>query len=294
MTLTSARLQVLAASALFSTGGVAIKAEAFTGMQVSAIRSGIAAIALLLWLRGRVSLSPAILGAGAIYATALTLFVLATKLTTAANAIFLQSAAPLYILILGPLLLRERFHRRDLVYLATVASGVALCFAGQAVPQVTAPDPATGNLLGMLAGLAWALTLIALRYIGRDRPGADVGLSAVITGNLLASVVAIPFALPLPQASAVEWSTLVYLGVFQIGLAYIWLTSAMGRLPALEVSLLLLIEPVLNPTWTWLLRGEEPGRWTIIGGAIILVATAMKSVYDARRPTLATKDTKTV
>jgi DME family drug/metabolite transporter len=85
-----------------------------------------------------------------------------------------------------------------------------------------------------------------------------------------------------PAASIGEWSTIVYLGVCQIGVAYVFLTAAMRVLPALEVSLLLLIEPVLNPIWTWMIRDEQPGTYTIIGGAIIIAATAIKSAYDAR------------
>ena len=118
-------------------------------------------------------------------------------------------------------------------------------------------------------------------------------MSAVAIGNLFASVAAAPFALPLPVASASEWATIVYLGVCQIAVAYVFLTAAMRVLPALEVSLLLLIEPVLNPTWTWLIRGEDPGGYTIVGGAIIIAATAIKSVYEARTP-LASEVTKTV
>ena len=91
-----------------------------------------------------------------------------------------------------------------------------------------------------------------------------------------------PFALPLPAASTGEWITIVYLGVCQIGLAYVCLTAGIRHLPALEVSLLLLVEPVLNPVWTWILRGESPGAWTIVGGGIILAATALRSLHDAR------------
>ena len=109
MSLGVARLQVFAAALLFSTGGAGIKAEAFTGLQVSALRSGIAAAVLIFMLRGRLVLSPAMLGTGIIYAATVTLFVLSTKLTTAANAIFLQATAPLYLLLLGPLVLSERF-----------------------------------------------------------------------------------------------------------------------------------------------------------------------------------------
>jgi DME family drug/metabolite transporter len=273
------RLQVFAAAILFSTGGAGIKAAAFTGLQVSALRSGIAALILLLLLRGKLVLSPAMIATGVVYAATVTLFVLSTKLTTAANAIFLQATAPLYLLLLGPLMLSERFRGRDVVFLGGVAIGLVLCVIGQPAPTTTAPDPATGNTLALVCSVTWAVTLLGLRYVQRDAPHS-VGLSAVALGNLFASLAAFPFAWPLPSATAVEWATIVYLGVCQIGLAYVFLTAAIRVLPALEVSLLLLIEPVLNPTWTWLIRGENPGAYTIIGGAIIIAATAVKSVYE--------------
>jgi DME family drug/metabolite transporter len=276
------RLQVFAAAVLFSTGGAGIKAAAFTGLQVSALRSGIAAIVLLLLLRGRVVLSPAMLATGVVYAATVTLFVLSTKLTTAANAIFLQATAPLYLLLLGPLVLHERFRGRDVGFLLGVAAGLVLCVIGQPEPTTTAPDPVTGNLLAVVCSVTWALTLLGLRYVQRDEARTSVGLSAVLLGNLFASLAAWPFAWPLPAANAAEWATVAYLGVGQIGLAYVFLTAAIRVLPALEVSLLLLIEPVLNPIWTWMIRGERPGTYTIIGGAIIIAATAIKSAYDAR------------
>ena len=278
----TARLQALLAALLFSTGGAGIKAAAFSAAQVSSARSGIAAVALLFWLRGRVQWSWRATGIGVVYAATLTLFVASTKLTTAANAIYLQATAPLYLLLLSPLLLRERIGRSDVVYVSAVGVGMVSCFLGQAPPTATAPDPATGNLLAVLCSLAWALTLLSLRWVERDPHNAGVGLSAVVTGNLIAAACALPFAWPFPAATAVEWGTLVYLGVFQIGLAYLALTTAMRHLPALDASLLLLLEPVLNPVWTWLIRGEQPGRWTLVGGAVILAATAVKTVYDAQ------------
>ena len=277
-------MQVFAAAVLFSTGGAGIKAAAFTGLQVSALRSGIAALLLLALLRRGVVLSPAMLATGVVYAATVTLFVLATKLTTAANAIFLQATAPIYLLLLSPLILRERFRGRDVGFLLGVAAGLVLCVIGQPVPTTTAPDPVMGNLLAVVCSITWALTLLGLRYVQRNEAQTSVGLSAVMLGNLFASVAAWPFAWPLPAASAGEWATIAYLGICQIGVAYVFLTAAMRVLPALEVSLLLLIEPVLNPIWTWLIRGERPGVYTIIGGAIIIAATAIKSVYDARVP----------
>jgi drug/metabolite transporter, DME family len=279
----AARLQALAAAVLFSTGGAGIKVEAFSAAQVSMMRSGIAAIALLLWLRGRIRWTPGMLGAGAVYAGTLTFFVGATKLTTAANAIFLQAAAPIYLLVLAPLVLHEHVRRRDAVYLAVVGAGMFACFFGRAEPSATAPDPVLGNWLGAASGLVWALTLLTLRKIGRADGEGNATVAAVVAGNVFACVGAAPFALPLPAAPAGEWVTLVYLGVFQIGLAYVCLTSAIRRLPALEISLLLLLEPVLNPVWTWAIRGESLGVWTLLGGALIVGATAARVFIDARQ-----------
>jgi drug/metabolite transporter (DMT)-like permease len=284
-----ARLQVLAAALLFSTGGAGIKAAAFSGLQVSALRSGIAALVLILLLRGRLVYSLPVLATSVVYAATLTLFVLSTKLTTSANAIFLQATAPLYLLLLGPLLLGERFKARDLIFLAGIALGLAFCVVGRPAATTTAPDPVTGNLLAVVCSITWAFTLLGLRYVQRGDAKPGVGMAAAATGNLFASLAALPFAWPLPAASPMEWATIAYLGVCQIALAYAFLTSAMRLLPALDVSLLLLVEPVLNPAWTWLIRGEHPGQWAIAGGAVIIAATAIKSVYDSQ----ATLDTPT-
>ena len=278
--------QAIGAALLFSTGGAAIKVAAFSGMQVSCLRAGIAAAALFLWFRGRLTWSWPAVAIGAVYAATLTLFVNSTKLTTAAHAIYLQSTAPLYIIILSPLLIRERIRAREVIYLAVVGSGLLLCFFGRVDATATAPDPATGNLLGILCSVSWALTLVGLRW--GQRSGEGVGTTAVVAGNLIAFAIGLPFLFPLPSATAAEWTTLVYLGVFQIGVAYVLLTSAIAHLPALEVSLLLLLEPVLNPVWTWLVRGENPGVWVWTGGAIIIAATAAKTIYDSR--TLATDE----
>jgi len=287
---TKAILQVIGAAVLFSTGGAAIKTAAFSALQVASIRSGIAAAMLLVCFKGRTRWSRPVAAIAVVYAATLVLFVGATKLTTAASAIFLQSTAPLYVALLAPVLLRERFRRRDVTILVAVGVGLAFCLAGSPASSVTAPDPATGNVLGAICGLTWALTLLGLRWGARR--GAGIGSSAVIAGNALAFLAGVPSLWPIPAAPAADWATLGYLGVFQIGVAYILLTRAAGTLSALHMSLLLLLEPVLNPFWAWLVRGEEPGASTLAGGAIILAASTRHAIaagYDS-----GTQSTKTV
>ena len=291
MTSTSkARLQLLGAALLFSTGGAAIKAAEFTGWQIASFRSGFAALALLLVVPGarrawtlqqpESKLWPVVL-IGGTYAGCLILFVLANRLTTAANTIYLQSTAPLYVLLLAPWLLKEPVRRGDVRFMLAVGLGLILFFVGVDQPRVTAPDPSAGNLLAVISGFFWALTVCGLRWL-TARPGRGLPIAAVTSGNLTAFLVTLPFALPLGAHSLAEWSVVVYLGVFQIALAYVLVANAIAHIPALEASMILLIEPVLNPVWAWLLQGEVPGIWALIGGAIILGATTARSWAERR------------
>lgn len=278
-----ARLQLAAAAMLFSTGGAAIKAAEFTGWQTASFRSGVAALAILLLMpAARRGWSTRTVLVGFAYAACLTLFVLANRLTTAANTIFLQSTAPLYLLFLGPWLLKEPIRRQDVAFMAAVGLGLALFFVSAEAPMATAPDPVKGNILALVSGFFWALTVCGLRWLGAS--GGEYGspVAAVVSGNLTAFLVALPMALPLGSHGPVDWAVVIYLGVFQIALAYVLVTSALRHIPALDASLILLIEPVLNPVWAWLFQGERPGAWALLGGAVILGATTLKGWLDAR------------
>jgi DME family drug/metabolite transporter len=277
------RIDVVLTAVLFSTGGAAIKWTTLSGWQVASFRSGVAALTLLLLLREARRLPHfRELLVGAIYATTMILFVQANKLTTAANAIYLQATAPLYALLLAPWLLKEPVRDRDLSFLAVLAVGLGLFFLGTDAPTGTAPNPFMGNILATICGLTWALTLVGLRSLGKsDSRGTPAG--AVVAGNILACLIALPFALPVVEASSRDWLTIAFLGTCQIGVAYALLTRAVHHVPALEVSLLLLIEPVLSPLWAWLFHEELPAGWSLAGCLTILVATAVKTVADARR-----------
>jgi len=267
------RLLLLATALLFSTGGAAIKATTLVSWQVASFRSGVAILALLAFIpSSRCGWTWRILPVAAAYASTLVLFVLANKTTTAANAIFLQSTAPLYLTLLGPLLLREPIRRSDLALIVTVALGMTLFFVGTETATATAPDPLRGNVIAALSGISWALTIAGLRWLG-SRKGAGSAPASVAAGNLVACLVCLPMALPVAHVGWRNAAVLVYLGVFQIGLAYVCLARAMRRVPALEASLLLLAEPALNPTWAWLVHGERPGPWALAGGAVILAAS---------------------
>lgn len=276
------RLQLLAAAALFSTGGAAIKACTLTSWQVTAFRSVVAAVAVLLFLPGaRQRWTPRILAVGAAYAATMILFVTANKLTTAANSIFLQSAAPLYIVLLGPRLLGEHMRARDVFYMIMVALGLAMFFIGIEPSSATAPHPLAGNVVATLSGVSWAFTVLGFRWLARaEHAGSE--MPTIVAGNAIACVACLPWALPIVHSTATDWMVVGYLGVFQIGLAYLFMASAIRHVPALEASLLLLLEPLLNPLWAWLIQGERPGVWSLCGGALILLATIVKGWVDGR------------
>ncbi|MBA3521815.1 MAG: EamA family transporter [Gemmatimonadales bacterium] len=279
----TARLQLAGAAILFSTGGAAIKAADFSGWQIAGFRSGVAAVALWLLSReARRSWNGRAVLIGIAYAACLTLFVLANRLTTAANTIFLQSTAPLYLVFLSPWLLKEPIRRQDLGFMAAVGLGLALFFVGVDSPASTAPDPVRGNLLAVASGFFWALTVCGLRWMGAAGGAHGAAAVAVVAGNLIAFLVALPMALPVGNHSPADWGLILYLGVFQIAVAYVLVTRALRSIGALEASLILLIEPVLNPVWAWVFQGERPGLWPLVGGGTILAATAVKGWLDSR------------
>ena len=274
---------MLAAAALFSTGGVAIKGCTLGGWQVACFRSGIAALTIAACSpAARRGLSAPVLAVGVAYAATVIFFVQATKLTTAADAIFLQSTAPLWVLLLGALLLRERARRQELLVMAAVAVGLLLVLLADEAAQRTAPSPATGNALALAAGLSFALLVLGLRWLGRS--GRGHVMASFLAGNALACLIGLPFAFPVGTVSLPDVGILVFLGTVQIALAYTLLGAAMPHVPALTASLLLLLEPALNPLWTWLAHGEEPAPLALLGGAVILGATTLSALRAAAAP----------
>jgi drug/metabolite transporter (DMT)-like permease len=279
------RLQLLATAVLFSTGGAGIKGSSFDAWQVTFLRSAIAAAALFVCLpAARRRWNASVAATGAAMAVTMILFVTANKLTTAAHAIFLQATAPLYLLLLGPWLLREPIRRRDLAVVGLMVTGLALVFAGTQAPLESAPAPARGNLLAAAASLTWAFTLVGMRSMSR-REGSTSGTAATtaVAGNVIAALACAPAALPLPAAGPGDWALIAFLGLFQIGLAYVFFLSAIRRVSAFEAAMLLLLEPALNPLWAWLVHGEQPAAPALAGGALIFLATGLKAWLDLRR-----------
>lgn len=272
----SPRMRVVTAAVLFSSGGTAIKLCGFGPWQLAAGRAVVAAVAMAVLIpevwRGWSWRAPVV---GLAYACAGLLFILANKLTTAASAIFIQATNPLFILALAPVLVRERVTRRDLEYMAVLVVGMALLLSAPGRSFATAPNPVLGNALAAGCALSWALTVIGYRWVAQRGPaGTGAVAAAAITGNAIVVLVALPLALPLERGAPGDWLVVAYLGVFQLALAYVFLSRAVTQVRALEVALLMLVEPVLSPIWAWLVHGETPGIRSVLGGVVILAATA--------------------
>ncbi len=270
------RLLLLAAAVLWSTAGAAIKSCGLDGWQIAGGRSLVAALFLVAVVReARVRPTLRVLAVSVAYAFTVVLFVLATKLTTAANAIFIQDTAPLWVLLLSPWLLGERPTRGELLAIPVYGVGLGLFF----LDELTAGQVA-GNVVALASGVAFALSIVGLRLLRHEGP------AALVYGNVIAAAAALPLWPYGPAASGADLAILAYLGIFQLGLAYLAFSRGVTGTPAIEASLLVLLEPVLNPIWTFLVAGERPGPWAIAGGAVVLGATAWRTLAPVLTPRL--------
>jgi drug/metabolite transporter (DMT)-like permease len=268
MTHRSAVLLLLASAVLWSLGGVLIKSVEWPSMAKAGARSLVAAVILWAWLRKpQFTWRPTQLGAALAYAFTVCSFVIANDRTTAANAIFLQYTAPIYVAVLGHYALGERTRRSDWIFIAVALAGIALFFRDQFSPRGL-----SGMLVALASGMSFGVMVILLRKESDASPG-----SALLLGNLLTAVVGLPFAVghPLPLSQAAVVATL---GVVQLGLPYIFYSMAIRRVTALEAILIPMIEPILNPLWVALKRGEIPGPWSLLGGAIVLGAVLLREL----------------
>ncbi|MFT3745906.1 MAG: DMT family transporter [Pyrinomonadaceae bacterium] len=271
-------LLVVIAVLLWSTGGMFIKlATNLDAYQVTFFRSLLAGITVLI-LTWRDGLRINAFGAmcSVIYATLLFLFVWATKHTTAANAIFLQYTAPIYILILAPFVIGEKFHIRDLVTVIFCLAGMSLFFVG----DLSIGDY-QGNIAALGSGIFLGLYIMLLRH-----PKA-MGMSGTITviyGNFLLALLTLPSGIAaLPTASWRDYAAVGFLGVFQIGLSYIlFIKGVRGGTRPLDASIIGFIEPLLNPVWVFLFIGERPVKEAIIGGIIIVATVCVHTLVQYR------------
>jgi len=279
---------VIAAVLLWSTGGLFIKLTTLDAFSVNLGRSLFAAmvVALFTYKKG-LKLDLFTLFTSSLYAITLTLFVYATKNTTAANAIFLQYTAPVYILLLAPFILKEPFRIRDVVTVVFCFVGMSLFFL-EDQSSATAPNVFAGNIAGLLSGVAFGLYFIFLRHPRTLQRNPAV---SVFYGNLIIVFVMIPLIAPSMPISlgAADLAALAFLGIFQIGIAYILFTKGVAAgVRSLDASIIGFIEPLLNPIWVFLFVGERPSFWAVAGGIVIIAAVAVHTLRQYARRMAAT------
>jgi len=260
---------VASAALLWSSSGLFIKVLPLNALQIAGARSLVAAltIAAVVKLRGgRPFPRPngLALACAVAYASILVLFVGATKLTTAANAIFLQFSAPIYLVFLEPWVTNRSLRGRDLGAVALCVSAMALFFVGRLEAGTLA-----GNLLGVASGIGLALFSLTLKLQRERRPEVDP-IGAIILGNLLVAGLCLPLALPGFRSTLPQTGILLFLGVFQIGVAYLLFNAGIKHLSATAAVVTGTLEAVLNPVWVFLGIGERPSPWALLGGLMIL------------------------
>jgi drug/metabolite transporter, DME family len=274
---------VVMAVLLWSTAGLLFKMTSITAFEANLGRCLLAAITISILTRFKAFKADRFTFVLAIfYVGALSFFAVANKMTTAANAIFLQYTAPVYILILGPLVLKEKFRFTDLFVVALCLSGMSLFFLDTAESTNLSPETQQlGNVMALLSGVSLGIFILLLRHprAYRQHPSAPV-----LHGNIIAVFVMLPFVIDNPTAS---WTTndfiaVTALGIVQIGLAYFLFTQGVARgVRSLNASIIGFLEPLLNPIWVFLFIGEIPTKWALMGGAVIISAIGVHTWISA-------------
>jgi drug/metabolite transporter (DMT)-like permease len=266
--------------ALWSSAGVLIKLIDWPPGAIWSARCAIAAAALYAIRRPSLTrIEPAEWGAAAALAATTGLFIAANKLTTPANAILIQYSAPVWVALLGPWFVGERVTRLDWLAIAVVLFGITLFF----LDELTF-DHAIGNVVALAAGVSFALGALTMRRVAlTETPSGPIDpLRPLLLGNLLGAAVGAPFLLGAGPLDAVGWSALLALGVVQQAIAYLCYAAAIRHARALDVILVPIVEPILSPLWVALAFGEWPGRWALLGGAIVVGAVTARGLITPR------------
>lgn len=258
---------------LWSIGGIFIKWIDWSAPAIAGMRSLLAAATLLLLRpKGPFRLSKSTIAGACAYCGTVVLLVIATKLTTAANAILLQYTAPIYVALLSHWFLHERISRLDWVTIAVVVGGLTLFFIEKV--SFTAQS---GNLIALISGICFAWLVLLLRKQKESQP-----VDIPIAGNILSAAVCLPWMLQ-SMPSAKGWVGLLILGVVQLGLSYRLYTAAIRHVKALDAIVVPILEPLLNPVWVFIFIGEKPGLLSCIGGGIVLCAITVRGMRIAFR-----------
>ncbi|MDF2521958.1 MAG: rane protein [Clostridia bacterium] len=259
-------------SVMWSSGGILIKLVSTGSLAVSGLRSLIASMIILMYLRKpKFTWSLYQVLGGAAYASMAVTFVAATRLTTAANAVLLQYTAPIYVAILGSIILKEKVASKDIAVIAVTIIGIIMFFADS-----FAAGGLLGNILAIISGFCFALFVVSSRQQKSESP-----METILLGNLITAVVCIPFVVS-AQYDTKSILGIALLGIVQFGVPYVLYGIAIKHIRALDAVMIAVIEPILNPVWVFLFLGEKPGFWAVLGGAIVMIAITYNSLRTSK------------
>lgn len=266
---------------LWSSSGLFIKILTISAYHILFYRSLIAAITLLciLYFKERkLDFKPDILSvlASLSFSGILIFFVVSNKLTTSANAIFLQFTAPLYLLFLEPLFLKTKFRMRNLITIIACIAGMALFFM-----EKLEIGSFYGNIIAVLSGIFFALFSLFLKW--KRNLGHSNTLMTIALGNLLVSVICFPVIYSDMSLTSAQFFILLYMGVIQIGLSYFIFNIGIQYVSATESMIIGILEAIFNPIWVFLGVGEIPSINAIIGGAVIFAAIIIHNLFPESR-----------
>ena len=289
-------LLMVITAVMWSIGGIFIKLISWSPFMIAGCRSAISGSVMALFMlhQGiRFRWNRYSFGAGIGLSFSATLFTIANKLTTAANAIVLQYTAPVFILLLSALLFRQKLVRREIAVVAITMIGMVLFFFDQ-----LSPGNVVGNLLGILAGVFLALMFVMVGAGGDNDP---TRMSGILIAHAMTVVIGIPLGTA-GSAGAItveglgpgvqmaplglEILYVVILGVFQLGIPYVLYAIASKDCPPLACSLIGMLEPLLNPVWVAIFIGEMPGIYALIGACVIIATVTWWCIFgngDERR-----------
>lgn len=266
-------LYIVIAATLLSTGGIILKFVDMNPMAIASSRGIISTIVVCLYLKkpNFTFSKPQVIGAFS-YAMMVTGFIVANKLTTATNAVVLQFTAPIWIVILGVWILKEKASWYDIVSIFIVSAGMILFFIDDVGGGTLA-----GNIVAIFSGLALAGSTIGMRM---QKEGSPV--ETTLLGHIITVIIGLPFLFSV-NFTITNIIGILLLGIFQLGIAYILYATAVKYLTALEVILIMFLEPILNPIWVMLIHGETPSKFSLIGGTIIIVTVALRSILVSKK-----------
>lgn len=271
---TKAIIALVGSAFFWSTGGLFIKLVDWNSFAIAGSRSLIASLVLLIYIkRPKFNFSFPLIAAAMSSACTMILYVLANKMTTAANTILLQYTAPVFVAIMAWFILREKPTFDNWIALIIIVLGMLLFFAGE-----LSPGNMTGNILAVFSGICLAFFTVFMRMQKNNST-----FEAFLLAHLITFVIAIPFIFGSTLPTASGWVGIVMLGLFQTGFASLLFAYGIRYISALKAMLILTLEPILNPIWVFLFKGEAPGIYAIIGGIIIIGAVVFTTIYSSRR-----------